>query len=135
MSNSAERAQLEQVGRALLAAEASRDLETTVGHFAPDAAIHVEGQPLVQGRDAIRAFYRTFFEQVPFSDLRLSPRTLAVASSGDLAYESGDNLLIFDTPAGPQQQTSRYLAVWRRIADDWRLAELAITSDQPGDSQ
>ena len=123
--------QIARVGEGLLAAERSRNLEATVNYYAPDAVVHAEGQPRVQGVEEIRAFYRTFFEQVPFTDFQVVPGALVVAESGDLAYDYGDNLLTISTPAGPQQVTSKYLAVWRKTGDEWKIAALSITSDPP----
>ena len=129
--SSADRQQIERVGQGLLNAERSRDLEATLSYYAPDAVVHAEGQPRVQGAEEIRTFYRTFFDQVPFSDFRVVPRALVIADSGDMAYDSGDNLLTINTPAGPQQITSKYLAVWRKLRGEWKIAALSITSDQP----
>lgn len=130
-TDAAYRQEIESVGQKLLAAELSRDLETTLSYYAPDAVIHTAGQPRVVGREQIRAFYETFFREVPFTDFRITPRALVIAGSGDLAYDSGDNLLVVSTPDGPQQIASKYLAVWRKREGEWKLAELAITSAQP----
>src|SRR5262245_60748122 len=76
------------------------------------------GSPMVQGRAAIEAMWKSMAEQV--SDPKLS--TLDVKPLGpSAAREIGTFSLKTKGPA-PQQVVGKYVVVWEKIGTDWKLA-------------
>ena len=53
----------------------------------------------------------------------------SVAQSGDLAYETGVNRMMFTTPQGDVLDVGKYLAVWKKVDGVWYVAALSFTSD------
>jgi ketosteroid isomerase-like protein len=52
-----------------------------------------------------------------------------MARSGDLAYETGVNCMVFRTPNGDVLAMGKYLIVWKKIDGQWYVATLGFTSD------
>ncbi len=58
-----------------------------------------------------------------------------MAAGGGLAFEHGVNRFQVQTADGPVEVLGKYLAVWRKQADGWKVAALAITNDAPMKTQ
>jgi ketosteroid isomerase-like protein len=113
----------------LVAAEAAKDFEKAIAFWLPEAVVHLEGAETIRGLTAIRRTYGQFFQTV--RSFRGEIESVTIASSGDLAYETGTNYMTVESPSGTATAaTSKYLAVWKRGEDsEWRLAAVAITSN------
>ena len=83
-----------------------------------DAAAFPPGAGIVRGKDAIGAMWKGLAEQV--SDPKVT--TLEVKSLGpSAALEIGTVSL--KTKGSPQQEiTGKYVVVWEKVGDDWKLA-------------
>jgi ketosteroid isomerase-like protein len=113
----------------LQAAESAFDAQRATAFWAPDAVIQPAGAPAVVGRDAIGALYKGFFSSGAIKELRGTPSHVAMAKSGDLAYETGVNRIVLKTPNGDMLDMGKYLLVWKRIDGEWYASALAFTSD------
>jgi len=113
----------------LVAAEAAKDFEKAISFWLPDAVVHLEGVAAIRGLSAIRQTYAEFFKTV--RSFRGETESVTVASSGDLAFETGTNYMTVESPSGVlAPAASKYLAVWKRGGDGrWRVAAIAITSN------
>jgi ketosteroid isomerase-like protein len=121
-------APLEQRQQAFFGAMAARDLSATLRLFAADAVVHVAGMPPVAGRDAVGRFYARMFEFLGASDATAEAWT--VAGSGDLAFSHGRTTNRFEGPEGVQEHTGKFLLVWVREGDEWRVGAYSVSSDQ-----
>lgn len=119
-------------GRAqqLVEAENRKDLDAIMAFYAQDAAIQPPDAPAVQGPDAIRQLYTSFFRDVPFVSVAATSTALHVARGGDLAYETGINRFLLDKGGARVEEVGKYLAVWRKVDGEWRVAAVAFSSDQ-----
>jgi ketosteroid isomerase-like protein len=90
--------------------------------------MHVAGRPPVAGRAAIRQFYGTMFTFIAAS--RVTPDTLLVSGSEDMAYSIGRSENEFKGAQGPASHAGKYLIVWQRQAGEWLIAAYSISSDQ-----
>lgn len=73
-----------------VAAENRRDLAVSVSFLALDAIIQAKGADAMRDLEAAREVWRRFFE-IPYSTIEdVEPRTVVVASSGDLACDAGN---------------------------------------------
>lgn len=116
---------------AVVAAEAAQDAEASTVFWAPDAIVQPAGSPQLQGRDAVLALYREFFEGGMLKDFSGTTSHLEVAASGDLAFEYGVNRMVVAGPDGDLLDIGKYLAVWKKIDGEWYIAALSFTSDAP----
>jgi len=115
----------------LVEAEGRKDLEAILPFYAEDAVNQPPGAPAVQGREAIREFYMHFYQEVPLISLTSTVTALHVAQGGDLAYETGVNHLVLDKDGTRVEDVGKYLAVWRKVNGEWRVAAVSFSSDRP----
>ena len=114
--------------KSLIAAETSRNLESAMAYMAADVILQPPDRPMVVGREAVREFYAEWFA-MPYTAIQVHAQTVTVASSGDLAYLVGESSLVLSGPQGEHQVPGKYLGVWRKIDDEWRLAALSWTGN------
>ena len=101
--------------RAFVAAFLRGDAKAVSQLYSEDAQVIAPGAPVASGRDAIGAFWKKTIDS-GVKDVRLD--TLEVASSGDLASETGSVRLV--AKDGTQSQ-ARYVVVWKRVGGRWLL--------------
>jgi ketosteroid isomerase-like protein len=73
---------------------------------------------MVKGRAAIEALWRSMAEQV--SDPKLT--TLDVKALGPSAAREIGTFSLKTKGPRPQEVTGKYLVVWEKIGNDWKLA-------------
>jgi len=113
----------------LQAAESAFDATRATAFWATDAVIQPASTPVVVGRDAIGALYRSFFSSGAIKELKGTPTHVTMAKSGDLAYETGVNRIVLRTPNGDLLDMGKYLLVWKRIDGEWYASALSYNSD------
>ncbi len=59
------------------------------------------------------------------------PAVIEVAVSGDLAYDRGTYELSMDTPQGRISDHGKYMAVWKKTAEGWKVVADIMNSDLP----
>jgi ketosteroid isomerase-like protein len=120
------------VDRALIAAEASRDIDTAMNYLAAEVILQPPDMPMVVGREAVRKFYTAWFS-VPYISIEVHSQKVNVASSGDLAYLVGESSFIFDGPQGELQVPGKYLGVWKKVEGEWKLSAISWSGNaSPG---
>ena len=112
------------VTSALEQAITRHDLAATVAVFADDAQILPQHGPAVRGREEIEAYFRdTITPKVAYdTDAEM---TLV---SGDLGVEQG-RYWIRNVRRGSDVEEGKYLHVWRRIGNDWKLYRMIYNTD------
>lgn len=104
-----------------LAAEFSKyfdnqDSASLANFYAADAKLLPPGAPLVEGRDAVRAFVDGMFAAGCRS---LDLKTGDVIDAGDCAIEVGSFVMGIELPgADPIQEVGKYVAIYRRQSDE-----------------
>lgn len=112
----------------LQSAEAAKDIDRVMTFWAPNAVLQVQGAPAIQGTAAIRQAYNGMLPGI--AALRSERTAVAIARSGDLAYETGTNFITANTPAGPTPVTSKYVIVWtRHDGSPWLVQTIAVTGN------
>ncbi len=105
------------------AASEGKDVEKIISYWSDDAVIIPQGQPIVEGKAAIRAYITDALKIPGFHihwvsrDPRFSP-----GHDGQLAYMRGENEMTVPGPDGkPMTLHGRGVTVWRRDPDgQWR---------------
>jgi tetratricopeptide (TPR) repeat protein len=87
--------------------------------YADDAVIHPANEPAAQGREALDAYFAASYGE----PVDVTFTTVDVVVSGDLAYEVGASV----SPAG----AGKYLTIYRRIGDEWKIAADTWSDDAP----
>ena len=114
--------ELREMEAAFERALAARDLDAFMGFWAEDAAYLAMHQPIVTGREAIRAAWAPLVEDRSVS-LSWTPERAEAAASGDLGYTYGKYRLAVTAADGSRsEREGKYTTIWRRGGDGrWRV--------------
>ena len=109
--------------------EAKNAEELVNAFYADDAQVFPPGQPLVNGRDAIKQLWGAF---IPLLQ-RLSLTTTRIEASGELAYGTGTYEMTLAQPDGcTAEDRGKYVVVYRRQADgSYRVVADIFNTSQP----
>lgn len=100
--------------------------------YAPDAFVLYPNQPAIAGRDAIAAYFKSFFAEFSQDVFELTSQEIQVA--GSWAFDRGTVRWQGTPRAGgePLQDTGKYLVILQRQPDgSWRVARDMDNSDRP----
>jgi uncharacterized protein (TIGR02246 family) len=86
--------------------------------YSEDATAFPPGSAMVKGRAAIAAMWKSMAEQV--GDPKLT--TLDVKSLGPSAAREIGTFRLESKGPKPQQITGKYLVVWEKIGNEWKVA-------------
>ncbi len=126
----AEKAAVIEVMKKIVEAESRRDADAAIKYYTEDAIFQAQDMPQIQGIKAVYEVY-TEFLKMPFKSFESGSTETVVAESGDMAYDLGWNILVFDGPDGDMEVRSKYLAIMKKIDGEWKTAVLAFSNDQP----
>jgi ketosteroid isomerase-like protein len=112
-------------------ASAGKDVDKIVSFWSDDAVLIFPGQPVLEGKPAIRAYVEASLKTPGFKIHWVSEKP-AFSPDGQLAYMRGTDEL---TSPGPNGTTItlhlRGISVWRRDADrQWRCV-VDISNEEP----
>jgi len=110
---------VERANRAFVAAYAAHDSAKIAALYAPDAAAFPPGAERANGRDAIRKVWQGAMDA---GVTNVTVRTVEVAASGSLAYETGEYSL--DAPGKDGKlahEIGKYVVVWKQNHGTWQL--------------
>ncbi|MEP6802411.1 MAG: nuclear transport factor 2 family protein [Acidobacteriota bacterium] len=112
-------------------ASAGKDVEKTIAYLSDDAVMIPPGQPLLEGKAAIRRFVASSFQTPGFRIHWKSDRPV-ISSDGKLAWMRGTNATTVPGPNGtPVTLPGRGITVWRLDPDgQWRCV-VDIWNDPP----
>jgi uncharacterized protein (TIGR02246 family) len=114
--------QLLEIDRAWAQIAATGNMPDSVLSFwAEDARVVLAGEPVFQGKAAIREML-TDMASVPGFHVTWTPEGAEVSVAGDFAYTFGSNEFTAPDSTGELMTTKgRYITVWRKEADGrWR---------------
>ena len=110
----------------------TNDLEGFMAYVADDVVFMPPGEPLVRGRDGVRAWVTAFLGQYRTSALTLANREVFVGTGW--AVETGTFEWTLQPTAGGSAVVDRgsYMQVWKQQADKtWRFAREVYNSSVP----
>jgi uncharacterized protein (TIGR02246 family) len=108
------RAAIEATNATLAKHVAAKDAKAIAGLYTADAAVIAPGAPVARGTAAIEAFWAGASAGTQAAKLT----TLSVETAGDFAMEEGEATL---TDTTGKSTTARYVVVWKRVGDVWKL--------------
>lgn len=86
--------------------------------YSADAIAFPPGSAMVKGRTAIEAMWKSMAEQV--TDPKLT--TVDVKPLGSSAAREIGTFVLTTKGSPPQEVTGKYVVVWEKVGDDWKLA-------------
>jgi ketosteroid isomerase-like protein len=112
-------------------ATAGKDVEKVVSYWSDDAVLIFPGQPVLEGKAAIRAYVTASFNTPGFKIHWVSQKPV-FSPDGKFAYMRATDELTVPGPNGsPMSLRLRGLSIWRLDPDDqWRCV-LDIANEEP----
>ena len=112
-------------------ASAGKDVEKVVSYWSDDALLIFPGQPILEGKAAIRAYVSASFK-IPGFKIHWVSEKPAFSPDGKVAYMRGTDELTVPGPNGtPIALHLRGISVWRIDPDGvWRCV-VDISNEQP----
>src|SRR5499433_3236369 len=114
----AQKAEIEAVNAKWIDFFNKGDFAGVASLYTDDATAFPPGSPMVQGRAAIEAMWKSMAEQV--GDPRLT--TLDVKPLGPSAAREIGTFSLKTKDPTPQEVTGKYVVVWEKIGSEWKLA-------------
>jgi uncharacterized protein (TIGR02246 family) len=116
------------------AATAGKDVDKIVSYWTDDAVVVPPGQPVVEGKPALRAFVESSLKMPGFG-IRWKSERPAFSPDGKMASLHGTNETTMTGPDGKTMtMKGRSVTVWRLESDgQWRCA-IDIWNDPPAAS-
>lgn len=97
--------------------------------YADNATLMPPNEKAATGTAAIRA---SFAQMWPMNaSLVVTPTSIVIATSGDMATEAGTWTFSATAPTGPMNDTGKYLVHWHKTNGEWKIAEDIWNSDNP----
>lgn len=107
----------------------AKDVAGVAGLYAADGTMLAPNVPIAQGTAAISEVWKGLFAS-PGLSLVITPAEVKTAASRDLAYERGTYALAMNDPAaGPVTDKGKYVVVWKKVGDEWKVAADTFNSD------
>jgi ketosteroid isomerase-like protein len=112
-------------------ASAGADVDRVVSYWTDDAVVMPPGQPIVEGRSALRRFVSDSFA-IPGFRIHWTSDSVQFSPDGCFAYMHSRNEMTVPGPDGALMTIrGRAVTIWRREADGhWRCA-VDIWNDAP----
>ena len=109
-----------------LAAAKARDTEQAASFWSDDATILMPNSPPITVKEAIRAYVTESFKSPDFS-IAWTTDKVVVAASGDMAYATGTDHIIFRAGKHVVSTNNNGLVVWKKQRDGlWKaVADIA----------
>ena len=113
-------------------AAAGKDVDKVVSYWTDDAVLIFPGQPIIEGKAAIRAYVVSCFSN-PVFKIHWKSSKVTFSPDGKLAYMAGtdDEMTVPGSNGTPMTLHLRGIAIWRLDADgQWRCV-VDISNEEP----
>jgi len=121
-------------------AVAAKDTTAIANVYAEDANFLAPGAPRASGRAAIRQAWVGLLK-APNLVLTFEPTKITIASSADIAYETGSYHLGYDLPKAKRvkgraaksrrlEDTGKYVVAWKKVNGGWKVQYDIFNSDR-----
>ena len=112
-------------------ARAGKDVDKIVSYWTEDAVVILPGQPIIEGKAAIRAFVASCLSNPAFK-IHWKSSKVTFSPDGKMAYLPAVSEMTVPGPNGaPLQLKLRAITVWRVDPDgEWRCV-VDIANEQP----
>ncbi len=116
-------------------ATAGKDIDKIVSYWSDDAVLILPGQPVVEGKKAIRAYVASSLSN-PVFKIHWKSTKPTFSPDGKMAYMPATNEMTVPGPDGaPMTLHLRGIAIWRLDPDgQWRCV-VDISNEEPGESK
>jgi len=118
----------------------AKDTAAIANVYAVDAEFLAPGAPRAGGRAAVRQAWVGLLK-APNLVLTFEPSKITIASSADIAYETGSYRLGYDLPKAKRvkgkvarsrrvEDTGKYVVAWKKVNGEWKVQYDIFNSDK-----
>ena len=119
----------------LFRSASSGDVEKTLSYWGEDAVLISAGEPILDGKPAIRKMVEASFKMPGFR-ISWEPQSVEVSESGDMAYIIENSQVSYKDPSGtPTVLRNKAVSVWRKQEDGTWKNVVDISTPEPSDKQ
>ena len=111
-------------------AASAGEVEKIISYWAEDAVVMSAGEPVLNGKQAIRKMVEESYKMPGFR-ISWQPQHVVVSESGDMAYLLEDSQISFmDSTGKPFTINNKAVSIWRKQSDGtWKNAVDISTPD------
>lgn len=123
VDNKAESEKVMQLSKEWSQAASAGDVEKIVSYWAEDAVVMSAGQPVLNGKQAIRKMVEDSYKMPGFR-ISWQPQSVVVSECGDMAYLLENSQISFTDSTGKLQTiNNKAVSIWRKQSDgSWKNA-------------
>lgn len=126
----AEEQQIRELNRQWVEWVAAKDVKAIADLYAEDGLIMPPNATQAEGPEAVGKVWESI-TQLPEVAMSFEPTTIEIAQSGDMAYDIGTYSLSFAADQGQVEDEGKYVVVWVKEGDDWKVAADIFNTNQP----
>lgn len=126
-NQSADEKAIRDIDKQWAAAAMSKDVAKTASFYADDASLFAPGAPIATGKAAITAVWKQFLSDPNVVSVNFGPNKVAVAKSGDMAYDSGWTEIKLKNGT---TEKGKYVVVWKKTAGKWKPVADIFNNDK-----
>ncbi len=120
---------LRSADASFLSAVGAHDIDKVAAMYAADAVAMNPGGPAVTGAGVRKSWMDLF--ALPGQTLTWTVTRVNVATSGDMASETGTYQLSYAGPDGRASDAGNFVTVWRKSGGQWKIVIDAAVSSTP----
>jgi uncharacterized protein (TIGR02246 family) len=111
----------------------NKNVEDFMNIMAPDAIFMIDDIPIIEGEKAIREAQSAWYADttIDFSTFQAKTMDLQVSSSGDMAYDRGNEHYMQNTPEGTIERHNKWINIWKKVDGQWKCTVVMGNSDNP----
>jgi ketosteroid isomerase-like protein len=107
----------------------TKDIDGTVAPYAADGSVLPFNATIATGAVEIRQVWSSLMSKPGFH-LTFAPTKIAIAGSGDMAWEVGTfELKLNDAQGNPMTMLGKYVVTWKKLGGTWKVAADIFNTD------
>ena len=108
----------------------SKDSAAIAQMYTEDGAVMPPNATIGKGRTAIQQTWASMMN-TPGFELTFAPEQIVLSASADMALDRGTYRLAIAPSGKAQNDTGKYVVVWRKVGGEWKAAADIFNSDLP----
>jgi len=125
-----DRATISQLEHQLSLAIRERNLEKVMNFYSADARLLPPNAPELIGFEAVQTTWQSLLA-IPQFSVSLECKHVEVAADRSMAFDAGTYQQSYQTPGGLFEDRGKYLVVWRREGNNWKIVADMFNSSLP----
>ncbi len=122
----AEKQAIREMTQKAFEAKRQKDVDAVLNVYSENAFILDQDEPPFEGLEAIRDYYNSWLPDV--DDTEGGLKKIVISEAGDMAWSPGWNRNFWEEPEARYQVEVKWLAVWEKINDEWKIVALSANT-------